>query len=356
MKKNVTRQVHLEDFRPRSMLRAPVTPVKKAKYPAIDIHNHLGGGRGSFYWSPSWEKTSVRSILREMDKANVTMVMNLDGGWRASIDKALDRFSRPYPDRFIVFKTLNWKRHLPHADFGRRAAAELRAAVEKGAQGLKIFKRLGLMLRDSTGRLIAPDDRRLTPLWNTAAELGVPVLIHVADPPAFFMKLDRSNERWEEMNLHPDWCFNTNSFPSYEELRRSQEKLFRRHKKTTFICAHVMSSGADLGYVRRALDRFPNVYVDIAARIAELGRQPYTARKFFVEYADRILFATDLVPKAEMYRIYFRFLETEDEYFPYVNRAVPPQGRWRIYGVGLPDGVLKKIYSTNAKKLLHVPS
>ena len=199
--------------------------------------------------------------------------------------------------------------------------------------------------------MVQVDDERLTPLWETAAELKVPVMIHVADPVAFFDPLDRNNERWEELLANPDWHFPSPPYPAFITIMAQLENLVKRQSDTTFIGAHVGCYAENLAWVGELLDQTQNFYVDISARISELGRQPYSARKFFIQYADRILFGTDLPPAAEVYRLYYRFLETSDEYFNYSLDEIPSEGRWKIYGVFLPEEVLEKIYYSNAKKI-----
>jgi predicted TIM-barrel fold metal-dependent hydrolase len=201
-------------------------------------------------------------------------------------------------------------------------------------------------------------------MWDACGRLGLPVAIHISDPEAFFHPTDRYNERYEELANHPDWAFNTPGFPSHLELIAACDRVFQRHPRTTFLALHVGHNAENLALVGQRLDRFPNVCVELGARIGELGRQPRTARRFFEKYQDRILFGTDAVPRGietpqqifgdELYRIYYRFLETEDEYFDYAPAPVPPQGRWRIYGVGLPDAILRKVYHENADRLLRL--
>jgi predicted TIM-barrel fold metal-dependent hydrolase len=227
---------------------------------------------------------------------------------------------------------------------------------------LKILKTLGLYARDTQGKLIKVDDPRFDPMWDACGNLGLPVAIHVSDPVAFFAPINRLNERFEELNNHPDWSFHGKDFPSNEELLAARDRVFAKHPKTTFVVLHVGNFAENLAHVSRMLDRFPNTLVELGARIGELGRQPRTARKFFEKYQDRILFGTDATPNGfefpqqlfgdELYKIYYRFLETEDEYFDYAPAPVPPQGRWRIYGIGLPQEILDKVYRKNAIRLL----
>jgi predicted TIM-barrel fold metal-dependent hydrolase len=231
-------------------------------------------------------------------------------------------------------------------------AEQLADAKRQGASGLKVFKDLGLGYRNPDGSLVRVDDPRWDGIWEACGKLGLPVLIHTADPRAFFEPIDATNERWEELKRHPDWSFHGPGFPTYDGLLEQLLAVVARHPQTTFIAAHVASSAEDLGALTGWLDRYPNLNVDIAARIAELGRQPYTARKFAVKYADRILFGTDGPRVPERLRYHWRFLETMDEYFPYAENAFPPQGFWRIYGLGLDDEVLRKVYYQNAVRLI----
>jgi predicted TIM-barrel fold metal-dependent hydrolase len=238
--------------------------------------------------------------------------------------------------------------------FPEWAAGRLRVQKEAGAQGLKIWKPFGLHVKDHKGQLVKVDDARLIPIWETAGELGLPVLAHVADPVAFFDPIDETNERWEEIGENPDWAFTSPPFPPFMEIMNGFKNLVMRHKNTTFIGAHVGCYGENLGWVGQMLDDCPNYYIDISARLGELGRQPYTARKFFLQYQGRILFGSDMSPDLDTYRLCYRLLETDDEYFNYNTSEVPGQGRWYVCGLYLPDDVLKKVYHQNAAKLLKV--
>jgi len=257
-----------------------------------------------------------------------------------------------YPGRFFTFCNVDWT-GVGEPGWVAKATSQLRADVKAGARGLKIFKKLGLRARDGAGQLVMPDDPRIAGLWDQAADLGIPVLIHTADPVAFFRPLDRFNERWDELHRRPEWRFCGPEFPSFEHLIASLYRTVEAHPSTTFITAHVGCYPENLGYVSAMMDRLPNLYSDISARLAELGRAPYSARKWFLKHADRILFGTDIRPDIQMYQTHFRFLEAADEYFDYApDAAIPPQGRWRIYGLLLPDDVLKKVYHDNAVRLL----
>jgi predicted TIM-barrel fold metal-dependent hydrolase len=255
--------------------------------------------------------------------------------------------------RFAVFCGIDYEVISIQADFGARLAHQLRADVAAGARGLKIWKPLGLTVRDARNQLVAPNDARLDELWSTAGELRVPVLIHVADPVAFFRPLDPFNERYEELHAHPGWHFHGPQFPSFESLIESLADLVARHRNTTFIGAHVGCYPENLDWVSGLLNRCPNFYVDVAARLAELGRVPRRARQFFLDHSDRILFGTDFPPSVEMYRLHYRVLESADEHVPYwLGDGAPPQGRWMIYGLDLPNDVLKGVYHDNAARVL----
>jgi predicted TIM-barrel fold metal-dependent hydrolase len=258
-----------------------------------------------------------------------------------------------------VFAGLDYGAWATEPAFGEQEAERLRDSVARGARGLKVWKLLGLRARDPVGRLVTVDDDRLDPLWRAAGELGLPVLIHIADPIAFFGPLDDTNERAEELALHPDWHFwppltapEGAGYPGFDELLDAFDRLLSRHPRVTFIGAHVGCASEDLGLVSGMLARHPNLYVDIAARLGELGRQPNTARRFFLDWSERIVFGTDTAVDVPSCRLYYRFLETLDDSFDYSPEPVPPQGRWRISGLGLPDDVLRRVYIENAQRIL----
>lgn len=339
----------LTDYRPWPVLTRKTTIVDKPRFPVIDAHNHLaepfGGG---------WDKRPLPALLDLLDEAGVQVYVDLDGGWgEAMLQQHLNYFKAPAPERFRIFGGVEWAQWPQHGNrFGEWAAARLREQARWGAEGLKIWKPFGLHVRDQHDRLVPVDDPRLDPLWATAGELGLPVMIHVADPVAFFDPLNEFNERWEELHAHPDWQFPSPPFPAFLTILEGLANLVARHPETTFIGAHVGCYAENLDWVSRLLDRCPNFYVDFGARIGELGRQPYASRRFFLNYADRILFGTDLGPTLEGYRLYYRFLETDDEYFNYDMNEIPGQGRWYIYGLYLPDEVLEKVYYRNAQRVI----
>lgn len=350
--------LRLADYRPRSMLRVAAHPVERPRFPVIDAHNHLGSPFGG-----AWATRSPSELPEALDAAGVERLVDLDGGRGAALSREIDRWQAIVPDRVAVFAGLDYASWATDPAFGETEARALRDSAARGALGLKVWKLLGLRARDPAGRLVAVDDERLDPLWTTAAELDLPVVIHVADPVAFFAPLDATNERWEELQAHPDWHFwpprpadepEALGFPAFDELIEGLDRMLGRHPATTFVGAHVGCAAEDLGRVGRMLDDHPNFHVDTAARLGELGRQPYSARSFFLSHADRILFGIDVEANPATYRVYYRFLETSDESFDYDMAEVPGQGRWQIHGIGLPDDVLRKVYRDNAARVLRL--
>jgi predicted TIM-barrel fold metal-dependent hydrolase len=341
----------LADFRPKSKLVTGITPVNRPRFPVIDAHNHLGEPFGG-----GWDQKPLQELLDRLDEAGVIQYVDLDGGWGEDILNAhLDLFKAKAPERFQIFGGVDWAHWATKGDgFPEWAAGRLKVQKERGVQGLKIWKGFGLHVRDQDEAPVQVDDPRLIPLWETASELNLPVMIHVADPVAFFDPVDETNERWEELGEHPDWAFTSPPFPAFMSILEALANLVARHPNTTFIGAHVGCYAENLGWVSWMLERCPNYYVDISARIGELGRQPYTARRFFIQHADRILYGSDMGPDLEAYRISYRFLETEDEYFNYNPGEAPKQGRWQVYGLYLPDEVLQKVYSENARRILSI--
>lgn len=338
----------LSNYSPQSKLKLKNTLVEKPLFPVIDMHNHINAA-----FNPT-DEIPHQDFIENMDKAGVKVFVDLDGGWGDDIlQNHLDTYKSAAPERFIHFGGVDWSCWPDQGQkFGAYAAQRLRTQVSWGAQGLKIWKNLGLNIRDPKGELVPVDDKRLDPIWGTAGELGIPVVIHVADPVAFFDPLDGNNERWEELTHHPDWHFPSPPYPPFMTIMDQLANLVCRHPETIFVGAHVGGYAENLTWVGGLLNRAPNFYVDISARISELGRQPYTARRFFVDYADRIIFGTDMGLNLETYQIYYRFLESDDEYFSYGSGDIPGQGRWQIYGLKLPDDVLEKIYFKNAEKIL----
>lgn len=349
------RQLLLERFRPKSQLKVAEHPLTKAKFPCVDVHVHP---RIRLRHSPE----ELDNFVRVMDRQNIAVCVSLDGGMGEAFDEHARYLWTNYRDRFVIFANIDWQGDgkpdepatwdCQRPDFGRRMAKELARLKAAGVSGLKIFKDFGLKYRDADGSLIKIDDPRWDNIWQACGELGLPVIMHTADPAAFFEPIDETNERWEELHRHPDWSFFGPQFPSRSELHAARNRVIARHRQTTFIGAHLANDGEDLAEAGRWLDEHPNLVLEIASRISELGRQPYTARDFLLKYADRILFGTDGPRSPDRLVLYWRFLETRDEYFPYAETPFPPQGFWRIYGMQLPDDVLKKIYSRNAARII----
>lgn len=338
------KELKLRDWEPKSMMVTKTTIVEKPMFPVIDMHNHLGGGKDRL------KPEVVQKYLTELNEAGVKTVVNLDGGWGDRLKETLAALDEAHPGRFLTFALVNFD-GIDDADWGEREAKRLEESFKAGAKGLKFHKLLGLRYRYKDGKLMPIDDPKLDPVWDMCAKHKRPVVIHIADPAAFFTPLDRFNERWHELNANPGWLFFGAQFPKRQDLLDQLHRIIEKHPKTTFISTHFGNNAEDIASVAEKLDKYPNMYVDIDARISELGRQPYTARKFFLKYQDRIMFGTDTTPRREAYRIYYRFLETDDEYFD-CRESHHLQGFWRIYGIFLPKEVLEKVYRTNAERVL----
>lgn len=341
-------ELALSAFRPVPKLVVKETLVAKPAWPVIDAHNHLGT------FGDGWDKRSPQELFARLDEANVRLYVDLDGGWGEDIlEHRLGTFKAHAPERYLVFGGVDWTKWADEGNaFATKSAARFKAQAARGAQGLKIWKPFGLTVKDHNNQLVHIDDRRLDEIWATAGELHLPVMIHIADPVAFFDPITPENERWDELHANPDWQFTSPPFPSFSTLIEAFANLMRRHSNTTFIGAHVGCYAENLGWVSALLDECSNFNVDISARISELGRQPYSAREFCVRHQNRILFGTDSGPDLATYQTYWRFLETKDEYFSYSANGTPGQGRWSIYGLGLPPDILKKIYHDNAARIL----
>jgi len=360
-------EILLKEFEPKSMLHVPVTKVLRPRFPVIDFHTHLGFNEKQVQGVDIGERMKYMAppdeILPVMDRKGIRTMVNLTGGVGVGLAETLKTYDQAHPGRFVSFVEPSWGR-TNEPGYPQWQAEEIQRAYKAGAKGLKLLKTLGLYLRQgiTTGSLVKIDDPRFDPMWEVCGALKIPVTIHVSDPEAFFLPIDKYNERYEELHNHPDWSFYGSDFPSNQELLEARNRVYARHPKTQFVCAHVGHDAENLAYVGECMDRFPNMLTDIAARAGELGRQPRAARRFFEKYQDRILFGTDAIPHGDdtpqqvfgdaLYEIYYRFLETEDEYFDYAPAPKPPQGRWQIYGLGLSEGILKKVYQENAARLL----
>ena len=326
----------IEAYDPHSTLVVPENPVTRAGFPFVDVHLHLNA---------TMPRAQLDQLVRDMDALNLAVGVNLSGGSGPRLARQVEAFEAAYPGRFVVFANVDFG-DVDDPEFGALAAARLEADVEAGARGLKIFKSLGLQITDAAGERVPVDDPRLDPIWARAGELGIPVLIHSADPAEFWEPMDENNERWLELRLRPRR--RQTGPPSFEQVLGEQLNMFRRHPETTFIAAHLAWLGHDLGRLGRTLDEIPNMNVGLGAVIYEPGRQPRFAREFFINYRDRILMGKDSWAPDE-YPTYFRVLETSDEYFPYYRKY---HAFWRMYGLDLPDEVLRKVYFENALRII----
>ena len=327
----------IEEYQPKSTLVTKEHKIERAKFPFIDIHSH--------HWNPTAEE--VDRLVKEMDTINLRVMVNLSGGTGEQLKNTVAVMKGRYPDRFVVFSNMSYD-DLNTPGFGKRVAARLEQDVKNGAQGLKIFKDFGMELKYANGQRVHVDDPEFDAVFEKCAELKIPVLIHVAEPSAFFDPWDYHNERWLELKQFPGRARPPEKYPPFETLMTERNHLFAKHPKTNFIAAHLGFHGNDLERLGRLFDSLPNVYVDIAAVLAELGRQPYSAHDFLVKYQDRVLMGKDIYDVNE-YKWYFRALETRDEYFEYYRSR---HAFWRIYGFQVPDDVLKKVYYKNALKLV----
>ncbi|MET2985735.1 amidohydrolase family protein [Aureibaculum conchae] len=326
-----------EEYNPKSTLVVPGKIIKKAKFKFIDVHGHQ-------YRMPEQDLTPV---VAAMDTLNMGIMVNLSGRSGKDLQKSVENIASNFPNRFVVFANVNFD-GVGKKDWAKNTVAQLRQDVKNGAKGLKIYKSLGLRNKDTEGNRIAIDDARLDPIWAVCGELGIPVLIHAADPKSFWDPFDGDNERWLELKTRPRRKREANDPAPWEQIIGEQHNMFKKHPKTTFINAHMGWFANDLGKLGQLLDEMPNMNVGIGAIIAELGRQPRFAKAFFIKYQDRILFGKDSW-KPEEFPTYFRVLESDDEYFPYHKKY---HAFWPMYGLDLPDDVLKKVYYKNALRIV----
>ncbi|MEL6864838.1 MAG: amidohydrolase family protein [Bacteroidota bacterium] len=326
-----------EQYDPPSTLVVPENLVHRAKYPFIDIHNHQ--------WR--MHEQDLDLLVRQMDSLNMAVLVNLSGRNSELLKKMMARVKASYPKRFVVFSNINL-RSIDDPDWTESTVKQLEYDYKNGARGLKIYKSQGMTNKDTQGNRIKINDPRIDPVWAKCGELGMPVLIHSADPKSFWDPHDENNERWLELKLRPRRKRDADNPAPWEQIIAEQHSVFKKHPNTTFISAHMGWHANNLQRLGELLDEMPNMYVEIGAVIAELGRQPRHARRFFEQYQDRVLFGKDYYQPSQ-YATYFRVLETDDEYFPYYKRY---HAFWRMYGLDLPDEILKKLYYKNALKLL----
>jgi uncharacterized protein len=334
----LAQELSIREYKPKSTLVVPAHAVPRAKYPVIDVHSH----------HRQLTPDGYAQVVREMDALNLRVLVNLSGGTGEGLKRMLALIAAsPAPDRMVVFANLDLD-DIGDPGYGHRAAARLEADIAAGARGLKIYKNLGLSVRRANGARVPLDDPELDPVWQTCARLKVPVLIHTGEPAPFFDPVDATNERWLELQVHPERRRPSPAFPAFEALMRERDRLFTRHRGTTFIAAHMGYHANDLGRLAGMLDAMPNLYVETGAILAEFGRQPRFAREFFTRYQDRVLFGKDSWAPSE-YPYFWRTFETADEYFDYYRDY---HAFWKLYGLDMPDVVLRKLYYVNALRLV----
>ncbi len=334
----VAQTMSIEDYKPKSTLVVPQHPVTRARYPFIDVHNHQNS---------QMPVAQLDKLVKDMDGLNLQVMVNLSGGYGDALEKGVANMKCHYKNRFVVFANIDFT-NIDDPGYNGRAAARLERDVHNGAQGLKIFKNFGMDLKDTKGQRIHVDDPRFDDVFETCGRLKIPVLIHTAEPWSFFQPMDQYNERWLELKMHPGRARPPDKYPSWETLMGEQHNLFARHPNTVFIAAHLGWLGNNLAELGSLLDRLPNVNTEIAAVLYELGRQPRFAREWLIKYQDRVMFGKD-VWNAQEYYTYFRVLETADEYFDYYRKY---HAFWQMYGLDLPDEVLKKLYFKNALRII----
>ena len=346
--------MYFEDYNPPSSLVVPQHPLRNAKYPFIDVHNHQ--------WNMS--KENLAEVITEMDELNMAVMVNLSGRGFTRVEtepgkfeyrmkgsqffkESINNVSGLNPGRFIIFTNIDFH-GFGEEGWIERTLKELEDDVKSGANGLKIYKNLGLTLKDNDGNRVPTDDTRLDPIWQKCAELGIPILIHTGEPFQFWQPKDKNNERWLELKQKPNRYRDPKKYLPWEQIMEEQHNVFRKNENTIFINAHLGWLGNDLTKLGKLMDELPNMYTEIGAVLAELGRQPRFARDWFIKYQDRIMFGKDSWNPEEYY-VYFRVLETEDEYFDYYRKR---HAFWKMYGLGLPDEVLKKLYYKNALRII----
>jgi predicted TIM-barrel fold metal-dependent hydrolase len=327
----------VEEYEPVSTLKVAEHHLTQAKFPFIDVHNHQ--------WTMPVQ--DLGDLVKDMDDLNMAVMVNLSGFRGKYLKWSLDNVNEEYSNRFILFMNLDFEK-LDDEGWPNETLSMMEEAVKMGVRGLKVYKSLGLTDTDNEGNRIKVDDPRLDPIWAKCGELGIPVLIHTGEPAAFWLPKDKHNERWLELKQYPSRYKDPKKNPSFEEVMAEQHHVFRKHPDTKFIAAHLAWFGNDLARLGKLLDELPNVYTELGAVLAELGRQPITAREFMINYQDRVLMGKDTYNKEEYYT-YFRVLETRDEYFDYYRKR---HAHWKIYGLGLPDSVLKKVYYKNALEVI----
>jgi len=327
----------VEEYEPISTLKVPEHKLTRSKFPFIDVHNHQ--------WIMPIQ--NLDKLVIEMDSLNMGVMVNLSGFRGKVLEWSLDNVNNSYPNRFVIFLNIDFER-LDDEGWPQKELAMLEEGVKQGVKGLKVYKGLGLSDKDNEGKRIAIDDPRLDPIWAKCGELGIPILIHSGEPNSFWNPKDKYNERWLELKQEPGRYRDPEKYPSFEEVMGEQHHVFRKHPQTKFINAHLGWFGNDLERLGKLFDEMPNVYTELGAVLAELGRQPKFARAWMIQYQDRVMFGKDTY-KMDEYYTYFRVLETGDEYFNYYRKR---HAHWKMYGLELLDSVLRKVYYQNALNVI----
>jgi len=330
-------ELTFEEYNPTSTLVVSGNLILKAKFPFIDIHGHQ-------YRMPEQD---LSPVIAAMDTLNMGIMVNLSGRSGDQLIQSVKNIKDHYPNRFVVFANIDFE-GVGTENWTEKTVNQLEKDIKNGARGLKIYKSLGMRYKDTDGNRLAIDDKRLDAIWAKCGEMGVPVLIHAADPKSFWDSFDGDNERWLELKTHPRRKRSDSDPASWELIIKEQHQMFKKHPKTIFVNAHMGWYANNLGKLSELMDAMPNMNVEIGAIIAELGRQPRAAKRFFEKYQDRILFGKDSW-KPEEFPTYFRVLESDDEYFPYHKKY---HAFWAMYGLDLSDEVLKKVYYKNALRIV----
>jgi len=342
--------LELKDYKPTCMLKVEEHYTKKAKFPVIDMHSHWGPILLGKNYAQKYDTGKVVANLKEY---NICKIFNPDIICDDSYDAMLDKL-QGYTDFVYTCPSVDCSK-MDDPDFPEYVDAHFKKYKETGVKAIKLWKNMTLMLKDKNGKYIRLDDPRYDCLYTAAGKYDLPIIIHIGDPHCLFTPVDEHNEYYDILSGHPEWVYVGDEYFTFDQHMEMQENIIAKHPETTFVIAHIGSCGEDLGKVDAMMAKYPNMYIDIAARLSELGRQPYTARKFFLKYADRIMFGTDFEANQDpevFYPPYFRFLETWDEYFDYMGEPRNNDyGHWKIYGIGLPDDILKKVYNENATKV-----
>jgi predicted TIM-barrel fold metal-dependent hydrolase len=330
----------IEEFEPTSSLVVDENPVTRAKFPFVDVHSH--------HWrAATMTQGAADTLIMEMDAMNMAVIVNLSGRSGEALRMAIENMEKRYPNRIVTFANVDFE-GVGGEGWTENAVAQLRADIEAGARGLKVYKNLGMDVVDTDGNRVAVNDSRLDPIWALAGEMGIPVLIHSADPPNFWKPRDKNNEKWLELKLRPNRYRPPGEYPPFEQIMDEHFDIMRKHRGTTFISAHMSWLGNDLGALGAKLDEHPNMVTEMGAVIYELGRQPRMAKEFLTQYKDRVMMGKDSYNPDE-FHTYFRTYETEDEYFPYYRKY---HAQWRLYGIGLSDDVLQHIYYKTAMNVI----